>query len=152
MGPYGCMLKEGPTPMAAYVTGTETVCLGIEVGGDEGKDVQRDAVDTNKRVPPLANVRQSGRNIPVELGDIVKGEAVKEVGVSISHYSRPRKRDDVLQRTTENSPCASAPRSERKRVEKATDPFQGRYVRSLRRRVGGVPPPDPIDFSENPRY
>ena len=41
------MLKEGPTPMTAYVTGAKADCLGMEVGGDEGKDVQRDAVDTN---------------------------------------------------------------------------------------------------------
>ena len=33
--------------MAAYMAGVETVRLGMEVGGDEGKDVQRDAVDTN---------------------------------------------------------------------------------------------------------
>ena len=35
----------------------------------------------SERVPPLADVRQRGRNIPVELGDIVRGEVVKEVGV-----------------------------------------------------------------------
>jgi len=75
------MLKEGPTPMTAYVTDAKAVCLGMEVGGDQRKDVQRDAVDVNERVPPLADVRQRGRDIPVELGDVVKAEAVKEVGV-----------------------------------------------------------------------
>ena len=38
-------------------------------------------IQTFERVPPLADVRQCGRNIPVELGDIVRGEAVKEAGV-----------------------------------------------------------------------
>ena len=83
--------------MAAYMAGVETVRLGMEVGGDEGKDVQRDAVDTNERVPPLTDVRQRGRDIPVELGDVVKGETVEEVGVSLLG---PRKRDSTSQRTT----------------------------------------------------
>jgi hypothetical protein len=30
--------------MTAYETGAETVLLGGEMGGDEGKDIQRDAV------------------------------------------------------------------------------------------------------------
>jgi len=48
-------------------------------------------------------------------------------------------------------PRASAPRSERKRVEKATGPLQGRYVRSSKgKRVGDVPLPDVIDSSETP--
>jgi len=52
------MLKEGPAPMTAYMTGVETVRLGIEVGGDEGKDIQRNAVDVNERVPPFADACQ----------------------------------------------------------------------------------------------
>jgi len=79
MGPYSCMSKKGPAPMTAYVTGPETVLLGEEVGGDEGKDVQRDTVDINEGVPPLADICQRGRSIPVELGDVVKGEATEEV-------------------------------------------------------------------------
>jgi len=73
------MLEEGPVPMAAYVTGVETIRLGIKVGGDEGKDVQRYAVDMNERIPPLANACQHGRNILAELGDVVRGpgETVK---------------------------------------------------------------------------
>jgi len=70
--------------MTAHMTGVETVRLGIEVGGDEGKDIQRDAVDVIEGVPPFADVCQRGRNIPVELGDVVKGEAAEEVGVSMS--------------------------------------------------------------------
>ena len=41
------MLKEGPAPMTADMVGSETVHLGMEVGGDEGKDIQRNAVDGN---------------------------------------------------------------------------------------------------------
>jgi len=40
--------------------------------------------------------------------------------------------NDVSQRTTENRPRASAPRSEQKRAEEAIDPFQGKCVRPLR--------------------
>jgi len=50
----------------------------------------------------------------------------------------------------ENKPCASAPRSEQKQAEKATGPFQGKRVRSSRRRASGVPPPDTIDSNETP--
>jgi hypothetical protein len=46
--------------MTAYKTGAETVPLGREVGGDKGKDVHRDAVYANERVPPLADSRQHG--------------------------------------------------------------------------------------------
>jgi len=89
------MSEEGPAPMTAHMTGAETVRLGIEVGGDEGKDVQRDAVDVNEGIPPLADVCQRGRNIPVEFRDVVRGpgEAVEK---SACHCSRPRKRGDVL--------------------------------------------------------
>ena len=54
------MLKECLAPMAAHERGTETVLLGREVGGDEGKDIQRDAVDVNEGVLPLADGRQRG--------------------------------------------------------------------------------------------
>ena len=86
------MPEEGPAPMTAYVTGAETVRLRMEVGGDEGKDVQRDAVDVNERVPPLANICQRSRNVPAELGDVVggPGKAVKEVGVSLPETSQAR--------------------------------------------------------------
>ena len=145
MGPYSCMLKKGPAPMAAYVTGSETIRLGMKVGGDEGKHVQRNAVDVNEGIPPLANACQRGRNIPAELGDVVggPGEAVEKL---TCHCSRPHKRGDVSQRTTENRRCVSVPRSERKRAEKATGPFQGMYARPLRggRVADSLPPPDVI--------
>lgn len=46
--------------MATYVAGTEAVPLGGEMGGDEGKDVQREAVYGGKRVPPFTNICQCG--------------------------------------------------------------------------------------------
>ena len=52
------MLKEGPAPMTAYLTGFEKVLLGREVGGDEGKDVQRNAVDVGEGVLPFADACQ----------------------------------------------------------------------------------------------
>ena len=42
------MLEECPTPMTAHETRAEAVLLGIEVGGDERKNVQRDAVYVNE--------------------------------------------------------------------------------------------------------
>jgi len=39
------MLEEGSTPMTAYTTGAESVLLKNEMGGNEGKDIQRYAVD-----------------------------------------------------------------------------------------------------------
>jgi len=42
------MLEEGSAPMAAHEACAETVSLGREIGGDEGKDVQRDAVDVDE--------------------------------------------------------------------------------------------------------
>ena len=42
--PQRGVLKEGPAPMTAYKTGTKNILLGGEMDGDEGKDVQRDAV------------------------------------------------------------------------------------------------------------
>ena len=61
--------------MAAYKTGTETVALGREMGGYEGEDIPRDAVNGNERVPPFANIHQRRRGIFVKSRDLVKGEA-----------------------------------------------------------------------------
>lgn len=65
--------------MAAYKSGTETVPLGREVGGDERKDIQRESVDGNKGVLPLADGRQRCRNVLVELRDVIEGEAVGQI-------------------------------------------------------------------------
>ena len=85
------MLKESPAPITAHITGIETIRLGMKVGGDERKDIQRNAVDADEGVPPLADVCQRGRSIPVELGDVVKGEAAEEVsGLSLLETSQAR--------------------------------------------------------------
>ena len=80
--------------------------------GDERKDIQRDAVDGNKGVPPLADIRQCCRNIPVELRDVVEGEAVGEISVACGGTPVGARDNNRLQRTTENARYASAPRSE----------------------------------------
>ena len=49
------MLEEGPAPMTAHETGAETILVGSEVDGNEGKDIQRDVVDWNERVLPFAD-------------------------------------------------------------------------------------------------
>jgi len=77
------MLKEGPTPMTTHMSGTETVLLGTEMGGDEGKNIQRNAIDAGEGVPPFTDVCQCGRSIPVELRNTVEGKAVEEVSASL---------------------------------------------------------------------
>ena len=67
------MLKESPAPITAHITGIETIRLGMKVGGDERKDIQRNAVDADEGVPPLADVCQRSRDVAVELRNVVKG-------------------------------------------------------------------------------
>ena len=73
------MLEGDPAPMTTNETEAETVVLGREMGGDEGKDIQRDAVDGNEGVPPLADGDQRGRDVLVELRKGIKGEAIDQV-------------------------------------------------------------------------
>ena len=42
------MLGEGSAPMAAQEACAETVSFGRRTGGDEGKEVQRGAVDVDE--------------------------------------------------------------------------------------------------------
>ena len=65
------MFKERSAPTTAHESGPEPVRLEREVGGDQGKSLQRDAIYGNEGVPPLADGRQRGRDIPVELRDLV---------------------------------------------------------------------------------
>ena len=48
------MFKESPAPMSTYERGVEPVFLGREEGRDDGKDIQRDAVDGREGVLPPA--------------------------------------------------------------------------------------------------
>ena len=73
------MLKEGLAPVTAHTIGVQKVLLGIEMGGNERKDIQRNAVDGNEGVPPLANVCQRCRNVLIELRDVVEGKAAEGV-------------------------------------------------------------------------
>ena len=43
--------------MTAHRSGIETVLLGREVGGDQGEDVHRDAIDASEGILPLADGR-----------------------------------------------------------------------------------------------
>ena len=56
--PERATLKECSTPMTTHESGVEKFLLGNEMGGDEREDVQRDAVDRDERVSPLADIRQ----------------------------------------------------------------------------------------------
>ena len=72
------MLNEGPVPMAAHIAGANKVPLVREVGGDKGENVQRDTIDGDERVPPLADIRQSDRSILIKLRHRVEGKSVRE--------------------------------------------------------------------------
>ena len=80
-------MKEGSAPMAADESGVESVLLGREVGGDEGKNIERYAVDGGKRVPPFANGCQCGRCVPVELRNCIQGETAEEASKSFLNQS-----------------------------------------------------------------
>ena len=60
----------------------------MEIGGDEGKDIQRNAVYAKEGVPPLPNSCQRGRDVLVQLRNIVESEAVEEVSASFLKISR----------------------------------------------------------------
>lgn len=77
------MPKEGPAPVTAYMGGLQTVLDIRKVVGDEGNDIQRNAIDLNEGVPPLADICRRNGNIPVKLRNIVEGEAVEEVSPSL---------------------------------------------------------------------
>ena len=47
-----------------------------EMSGNEGENFDRDAIDGDERVPPLADSFQRSRSIPVELRSMVEGEPV----------------------------------------------------------------------------
>ena len=72
-------MKEGSAPVAADESGAESVLLGRQVGGDEGKNVEWDAIDGSKRVPPFTDRCQCGRSVPVELRNGIQREAAEEV-------------------------------------------------------------------------
>ena len=97
------MSNEGSAPMTAYESGSETILLRREMGGDEGKDVQRNTVYGSERVLPLADSHQRGRDILVELRNLIGGEATESQSAILPD-------DDLSQRTTGNVLCASVPR------------------------------------------
>jgi hypothetical protein len=69
------MLKEDPTPMATHESGPETVPLGGEMGVDEGKDIQRNAINGSEGVHPFTDNYKCGRNVAFESRDRFQVEA-----------------------------------------------------------------------------
>lgn len=51
------MLNEGSAPVAAYGGGAKQVIFAREMSGDDGENFQREAIDRDERVPPLADSR-----------------------------------------------------------------------------------------------
>ena len=99
--PLGALEKGSHIFLAFSETCTEAVLLGREVGGDEGKDVQRDAIDANKRVLPLADSGKWNRQILVKLRNRVRAQT-KEVSVlplnsRVDFHNAPRGRPHTLQ-------------------------------------------------------
>ena len=81
-GPQGAMLNEGSAPMAAHESCTESITLGREMDGDEGKDIQRNAVDGGESVPPFADGFQCSCSVLVELRNCIQCEATEGVSAS----------------------------------------------------------------------
>ena len=85
--------------MAAYETGMEDVFLRREMGGYEGNDVQREAVDGGERVPPFANSCQRDCGVVVKLGDLIQNGPTREV----SKYSFPKAPQSAATYSGENA-------------------------------------------------
>ena len=63
--------------MAAHESCTESIAVGREMSGDEGKDIQRNAVDGGESVPPFPNGYQRSCSVPVELRNGIQCEAAE---------------------------------------------------------------------------
>lgn len=132
--PQRAMLKECFAPVTAHESGAELFLLKSEMGRDKRENVQRNAVDGNKGVPPLADIRQHCGNVLVKLRDVVKGEAV---GDSANCIVRQEGRS-CLQHTMKNTQCASAPRSKQRQAVKGTDPSRGKSAQPWWEGIAGV--------------
>ena len=102
------MLEEGSAPMTAHESGAETVLLRREVGGDEGKDIQRDTVDGCEGVLQFADGYRCIRDIPFGLRNGVHGKATMTSSGQRVVLQRPRVR---VQRKTR---CMPQPLAESK--------------------------------------
>ena len=78
--PYVTTLKEGPAPMATYETDLKKVFARREMGGNEIKDLEWDAVYGNEGVIPFAYNPQCGRGILLKLRDLFKSETQRRSG------------------------------------------------------------------------
>ena len=64
--------------MTAYESRPETVLLGFEMGGDERKDLRRDAVYANEGVPLPTDGHQCACYTPVEATNLIEGETISK--------------------------------------------------------------------------
>ena len=74
--PERSALDESSAPMTAYGTEAKYITSRGEISGDEREDVERDAIDRDERVPPLADSRQRGRGVLIKLRNRVEGGTV----------------------------------------------------------------------------
>jgi hypothetical protein len=65
--------------MTTHKTGAKYLAVRREMGGDEGENVERNTVDRNKRVPPLADGCQCGRGVLIELRNRIRSETVPKL-------------------------------------------------------------------------
>ena len=90
--------------MAAHESCTESIAVGREMSGDEGKDIQRNAVDRDESVPPFPDGYQRGCSVPVELRNGIQCETAEEVSASFLINL-----DRFSQLTPKNTQRASTP-------------------------------------------
>jgi hypothetical protein len=57
------------------------------MGGDEGEDVERNAIDRGQRVLPFADSRQRGRGVLVELRNRIRSETVPKLWLAWPPYT-----------------------------------------------------------------
>jgi hypothetical protein len=81
------MLNEDPAPMTTHKSGTEAVTLEREMGGDEGKDIQQNAVDGSEEVLPFTDGYKCGPNVAFQSRNRVQVKAT-EVVSNLIHSGR----------------------------------------------------------------
>jgi hypothetical protein len=62
--------------MTTHGTEAKYITSRGEIGGDERENVERDAIERDERVPPLADSRQRGRGILIKLRNHIEGGTV----------------------------------------------------------------------------
>ena len=76
------MFEEGSAPVTAHESGTKSIILGREMGGDNGKDIHRDAIDKSEIVPPFPDSGQRCCSVLIKSGNGIQGVTAEEVSTS----------------------------------------------------------------------